>query len=81
MNLPELITKTQDEYEARAIELANDPSRLSMIKKKLEQNREKSPLFNGRLFARHIEVAYAEIHRRHLNGEKPDHINVETLMK
>ena len=81
IDLPELITKTQEEYEARAIELATDPLRLSVIKKKLEQNRETSPLFNGQLFARHIEAAYAEIHRRQLVGEKPDHIYVESLVK
>ena len=81
MDLPELITKTQGEYEARAIELANNPLRLTEIKKKLERNRETSPLFNGQLFARHIEAAYTEIHRRHLSGKKPDHINVEALMK
>jgi predicted O-linked N-acetylglucosamine transferase (SPINDLY family) len=81
MDLPELITKTQEEYESKAIELANDPLRLTQIKKKLEQNRETSPLFNGRLFARHIEAAYQEIHRRHLNGEKPDHIYIESLVK
>ena len=81
MDLPELITYTREEYEARAIELANNPFRLSVIKKKLEQNRETSPLFNGQLFARHIEAAYAEIHRRQLGGEKPDHIYVESLVK
>ncbi|MDA8600447.1 tetratricopeptide repeat protein [Burkholderiaceae bacterium] len=81
IDLPELITKTQEEYESRAIELANNPFRLSEIKKKLEQNRETSPLFNGQLFARHIEAAYAEIHRRQLVGEKPDHIYVESLVK
>ena len=81
IDLPELITKTQEEYESRAIELANNPFRLSEIKKKLEQNRETSPLFNGQLFGRHIEAAYAEIHRRQLVGEKPDHIYVESLVK
>ncbi len=80
MDLPELITNTREEYEGRAIELANNPFRLSEIKKKLEQNRETSPLFNGKLFARHIESAYAEIHRRHLSKEKPDHIYVESLV-
>jgi protein O-GlcNAc transferase len=80
MDLPELITNTREEYEAGAIELANNPLRLSEIKKKLEQNRETSPLFNGKLFARHIESAYAEIHRRHLCKEKPDHIYVESLV-
>jgi protein O-GlcNAc transferase len=81
MDLPELITKTQEEYESKAIELANDPLQLTQIKKKLEENRETAPLFNGRLFARHIEAAYAEVHRRYLNAEKPDHIDVGSLVK
>jgi predicted O-linked N-acetylglucosamine transferase (SPINDLY family) len=81
MDLPELITKTQEEYESKAIELANDPLQLTQIKNKLERNRETTPLFNGKLFARHIEAAYVEIHRRHLNGEKPDHIDIASLVK
>ncbi len=81
MDLHELITKTPEEYEARAIELATDSLRLSVIKTKLEQKRETSPLFNGQLFARNIEAAYAEIYRRQLGGEKQDHIYVESLVK
>jgi predicted O-linked N-acetylglucosamine transferase (SPINDLY family) len=54
--------------------------RLAEIKKKLELKRVTSPLFNGQLFARHIEAAYVEIHRRQLSGDKPEYINVETLM-
>jgi predicted O-linked N-acetylglucosamine transferase (SPINDLY family) len=80
MDLPELITKTQEEYVSRAVYLANNPLRLAEIKKKLELNRETSPLFNGQLFARHIEAAYEEIHRRQLSGNQPEHIDVETLM-
>ncbi len=80
MDLPELITKTQEEYEARAIELANDSLQLTEIKTRLEQNRETSPLFNGQLFARHIEAAYTEIHRRYIHGEKPDHIHIKAMI-
>jgi predicted O-linked N-acetylglucosamine transferase (SPINDLY family) len=63
VGLPELITQGQQAYEARAIELANEPLQLSAIKQKLAHNRATSPLFSGQLFARHIEAAYAEIHR------------------
>ena len=80
MGLTELITKTSEEYESRAVELANDPLKLAQIKKKLEQNRQTSPLFNGQLFARHIEAAYLEIHLRHHSGKKPDHVYVKALM-
>ena len=75
--LPELITKTQEEYEARAIELANDPAKFAEIKAKLHSNLKTSPLFNGEIFARHIGAAYEEMHRRHISGETPDHICVK----
>jgi predicted O-linked N-acetylglucosamine transferase (SPINDLY family) len=81
LDLSELITKTSEEYESRAVELANDPLKLDQINKKLEQNRRTSPLFNGQLFARHIEAAYLEIHLRHLSGKKPDHVYVTALIE
>jgi protein O-GlcNAc transferase len=72
-----LITQTQAQYEAIAIELANEPAKLAEIKQKLHSNLKTTPLFNGELFARHIEAAYAEMHKRYLSGEKPDHIYVD----
>jgi predicted O-linked N-acetylglucosamine transferase (SPINDLY family) len=80
MNLSELVTKTSEEYESKAVDLANDTAKLAQIKKKLEQNRRTSPLFDGQLFARHIEAAYVEIHLRHLSGKKPDHVYVPSLV-
>jgi hypothetical protein len=80
MDLSELVTKTSEEYESKAVDLANDPLKLDQIKKKLEQNRRISPLFNGQLFARHIEAAYEEIHLRNLSGKKPDHVYVPRLV-
>jgi protein O-GlcNAc transferase len=76
MDLPELITETQAQYEARAIELANDPAELAEIRAKLHRNLQTSTLFNGELFARHIEAAYEEMYRRYLSDEKLDHIYV-----
>jgi predicted O-linked N-acetylglucosamine transferase (SPINDLY family) len=76
MDLPELVTKTQLQYEARAIELANEPEKLSEIKIKLYRNLKTSPLFNGEIFARHIEAAYEKMHRRHISGETLDHIYI-----
>ena len=81
MDLNELITETSEEYESRAVELANNPLKLTQIKKKLEQNRQTSPLFNGQLFARHIEAAYFEINLQYLSGKKPDHVYVKSLME
>ena len=61
IELPELITTTKAAYEALAIELATNPQKLAGIKKRLAENRLKTPLFNSLLFSKHIEAAYLKI--------------------
>ena len=61
IELPELITDTQQEYEALAIELAKDSDKLKGIRDKLERNRLTTPLFDTALFTKHIEDVYKEI--------------------
>jgi protein O-GlcNAc transferase len=79
MDLPELITQTQAQYEAKAIELANNPLKLAQLKNKVQQNRQTSSLFNCELFTRNIEAAYAEAYRRYHAGENNiQHLCVES---
>jgi predicted O-linked N-acetylglucosamine transferase (SPINDLY family) len=66
--LPELVTQSQDDYEALAVGLAIDPAALAGLKQKLTRN---SPLFDTDLFRRRIETAYEEMWRAWLAGEKP----------
>ena len=72
--LPELITSTQEEYELLAIGLATNPQKLLDIKLKLAKNRLSTPLFDTPLFAKNIETAYIEMHRRYHAGIELDHI-------
>ena len=72
--LPELITSTQEEYELLAIGLAKNPQKLLDIKLKLAKNRLSTPLFDTPLFAKNIETAYIEMHRRYHAGIELDHI-------
>ena len=74
--LRELITETSAEYERRAIALASDPARLAAIRGRLAQTRLTMPLFDTRLFTRHMEAAFAAMHRRHQAGDPPDHISI-----
>jgi predicted O-linked N-acetylglucosamine transferase (SPINDLY family) len=76
IGLPELITNTQEEYEALAIELATNPQRLAEIKLKLANNRLTTPLFNTPLFTKNLETAYFKMHERHQQGLAPEHINI-----
>jgi len=76
MDLPELITHTQSAFEARAIELAKDPSALGAIKSKVLAHRETSPLFDAQLFTHHIEAAYRTMQSRQQAGSPPEHFSV-----
>ena len=74
IGLPELVTQTQAEYEALAIELANDPAKLQEIKDKLERNRLTTPLFDTAGFTKNIEAAYTQMYERCQADLQPEHI-------
>jgi protein O-GlcNAc transferase len=76
VGLPELITHAADQYEALAIEVANNPGRAASLKAKLAENLPTCPLFNTALFTRHIESAYQAAYDRYRNDLGPDHIFV-----
>jgi predicted O-linked N-acetylglucosamine transferase (SPINDLY family) len=76
IGLPELITATAQDYEQRAIELAQNAEGLAAIRRKLAANRATTPLFDTALFARRIEAAYAAMHQRYQAGLAPDNIAV-----
>jgi predicted O-linked N-acetylglucosamine transferase (SPINDLY family) len=75
-NLPELITRTPQEYLERARELAHDPQQLKAIRQKLQDTRLQVPLFDTERFTRHIERAYDLAWERFAQGLPPDHITV-----
>jgi predicted O-linked N-acetylglucosamine transferase (SPINDLY family) len=77
IGLPELITKTQEQYEQMAVELATNPELLASIKQKLAANRHTMPLFNTRLFTQHLELAYMTMYERYRADMPPQHIFVE----
>jgi predicted O-linked N-acetylglucosamine transferase (SPINDLY family) len=72
--LPQLITKTQEQYERTAVDLASDAPRLAAIRASLAQNRLTTPLFDTRAFTRSLETAYATIHERYRADLPPRHI-------
>jgi predicted O-linked N-acetylglucosamine transferase (SPINDLY family) len=76
VGLPELITSTQEEYEALAIELAMNPPKLADIKAKLAKNRLTAPLFDTPLFTKNLEAAYIKMYERYQADLEPDHLFV-----
>jgi len=77
LNLPELITTTEEEYESLAIELATNPEKLKIIKDKLVSNLSTAPLYDTPLFTKHLESAYSMMYDRYQRDLDPDHIYVK----
>jgi protein O-GlcNAc transferase len=77
VGLPELITRTLEEYEALAAALAGEPERLRRIRDRLARNRLTYPLFDIARFTRHLEAAYDQMWGMHQRGEPPRHFSVK----
>ena len=73
MDLPELITSHPGQFVELVVELATDARRLARIRQKLADHRLTTPLFDARLFARHIESAYTLIDERYHAGLPAEH--------
>jgi predicted O-linked N-acetylglucosamine transferase (SPINDLY family) len=76
VGLPELIVRSPEEYRALAIRLANEPGALANLRSRLAANRLTTPLFDSRLFVRHLEAGYDAMWQRALAGLPPDHIDL-----
>ena len=74
IGLPELITTSADEYEQLALDLATNPEKLSVIKDRLNTERDNSVLFDTGQFTKDIETAYRQMYDRYFNGETPAHL-------
>ena len=76
VNLSDLITYSKEEYESKAIEIANNPLMMQNIKDRLEINKSICPLFNTKLFTKNIESAYFKIFNLHSNNLLPENIYI-----
>jgi protein O-GlcNAc transferase len=71
IGLPELVTASPAEYEARALELAHDPARLTELRRRLAGNRARMPLFDMARYTGGIEAAFSGMWQRWHAGEPP----------
>ena len=76
IDLPELITHTEKEFEDLAVEFANNKSKLDEIKIKLEKNRISKSLFNTKLYTKNIESSYKIIYDRYLKNLPAENIEI-----
>ena len=75
--LPELATRTLDDYEALARRLATDPELMGAVRTTLRDRRDACPLFDTDRFRDHIEAAYATMWQTWQRGEAPRSFSVE----
>jgi protein O-GlcNAc transferase len=71
IGLPELVTRSLEEYEACALRLAKEPSLLGKLRDRLQQNKGTYPLFDSDCYRRQIEAAYMTMCELWQGGEKP----------
>jgi protein O-GlcNAc transferase len=74
--LPDLISRSLEEYEELALRLATDENALSAIKDRLRINRSTCALFDTDRFSRHIEAAYTTMWERYQDGKVPEGFGV-----
>lgn len=79
VGLADLICRTTQEYEDRAISLANDKASLSKLKERLLINRKTEPLFNIPRFVRHLEKAYKIIWHCVKSDSQPHSFDVPAM--
>jgi predicted O-linked N-acetylglucosamine transferase (SPINDLY family) len=77
IEMPELITYTEQEFEDRAVDLATHPEKLTALKVKLSKNRLTTPLFDTKLYTKHFESALIEAYERYQSDLPPAHIEVK----
>lgn len=76
LGLPELITRTREDYEALAIDLALDKQRRQGIRERLQESCLRASLFDAALYTKRLEAAYEAMYRRHQAGLLPDHLDL-----
>ena len=77
VEMPELITYTEQEFEDRAVDIATHPEKLAALKLKLSKNRLTTPLFDTKLYTKHFEAALIEAYERYQSDLPPAHIEVK----
>jgi tetratricopeptide (TPR) repeat protein len=74
IDIPELIACSPQEYVDKAVKLAINPEEYSRIKKKLQINKLKTPLFDTRKFKNNLENAYIKMYSCYMVGAKIENI-------
>ena len=76
IDIPELITNSELEYENLILKLASSPDNLKKIKQKLHENISIKPLFDTKKYTHYLETAFIKAFTNHSSGNKPIDIDI-----
>ena len=76
IDMSELITETEQEYETLILQLATNPQQLAAVKQKLANNRLVKPFFDTELFTKHLEDGYLQAYQLYFDKKNPRSIYV-----
>lgn len=76
VGLPELITTSLADYEAKVMQLATDPAQRQAIRDHLVQSREIAPLFDSHSYTRDFGRLLWAMAERWSQGQPCDHISL-----
>jgi predicted O-linked N-acetylglucosamine transferase (SPINDLY family) len=79
IDLPELITKNEQDYENLIFELATNPKKLEKIKNKLLNNKLNKPLFDTKKYTRNFENGLLQAFNLYSKGQQPQDIKVADI--
>ena len=79
LGLQELITERYEDYQAQAIFYATNTQARILLKRKLQEAKRKSPLFNTRQTVRQLELAYELMWAAYLDKQPPKDIDVPEI--
>lgn len=77
LQLDELVCDDAEAYRAKVLALAADPERRAALRRHLEDERDRNPLFDGAAFARDWEALLQRMWQRALRGAPPQHLAAE----
>ena len=72
-----LIAKDEKEYLDLAVEIGNNREKSLHFKKLVNQNFDKSPLFNIKSFTKNLEKAYVKIYENYKSGMQAENLFIE----
>lgn len=79
LGTPELVAKSEADYEEMGLRLATDSDLLFGLRNRLQMMRLTSPLFDAERMVKHIEAAYTRMFEIWISGEKPVPFSIHSI--